>query len=100
MDGVPASLRERIVSAVRDSTDVRRAPHEGQRGRTDRSLVSVAPGTLHDQLKAAGDRLLAEARSGSAARDTALTLLAADALMTLACEAMAERDPNGLAGVR
>lgn len=95
LDGVPASLKERILSAVREDADAPRAPHDGQRGGGD---GPAAHGTLPDQLKAAGDRLLGEARAGSGSRDTALTLLAADALMTLACEAMAEREPERLAG--
>ena len=33
---------------------------------------------------------------GDASREDALTLLAADALMTYACEAAAENDPAGL----
>jgi hypothetical protein len=40
---------------------------------------------------------LAEALASSPSRDTALTLLAADALMTFACEAQAAIDPQGLA---
>jgi hypothetical protein len=56
--------------------------------------VTTPPLTLHAssftesrKLRAAADRLLAEARSGPPSRDTALTLLAADALITLAVEA-------------
>ncbi len=43
------------------------------------------------------EHLLAEALAGPPTRDQALSLLAADALMTFACEAMAERDPGALA---
>jgi hypothetical protein len=53
---------------------------------------------LHERLRQLGDGLLAQAKSEPASRDTALTLLAADALMTFACEALAEVDPGGLAG--
>lgn len=80
LEGVAGSLRERILAAVRQPTDGR--------------------GALHDHLKAAGERLLAAAQSGPANRDTALTLLAADGLMTFACEAMAERDPAALVDLR
>ena len=41
-------------------------------------------------LHAAAERLLREAKSGGADRATALTLLAADALVTYACEWTAE----------
>ncbi len=50
-------------------------------------------------LRQIGDGLLAEAQSGPPSRRTALTLLAADALMTWACEAQAELDPQGLASM-
>jgi hypothetical protein len=53
---------------------------------------------LHERLRQLGDGLLAQAKSEPASRDTALTLLAADALMTFACEALAEVDPSGLVG--
>jgi hypothetical protein len=39
---------------------------------------------------------LALAQSGPPSRETAITLLAADALMTFACEAMAEGAPERL----
>jgi hypothetical protein len=55
---------------------------------------------LHDQLREAGERLLAEAESLPPGRDAALTLLAADALMTFACEAMAEEAPERLGDLR
>ena len=44
-----------------------------------------------------GEELLAEVKGGPATHDTALTLLAADALITLACEWVAETDPRALA---
>ena len=47
-------------------------------------------------LKRLGDGLLEEAKRGPPTRATALTLLAADALMTLACELVAEEDPERL----
>ena len=51
-------------------------------------------------LRSAAEMLLAEAASGPADHDTALTLLAADALVTLACEYVAEHEPERLAELR
>lgn len=73
-DGIPSALMARIDAALRD------APR----------------GTgLPDTLRGAADALLEEVRDG-AARDEAVTLLAADALITFACEAVSERDPAAL----
>jgi hypothetical protein len=71
LDGVPDSLRERILGSLAG---------EAGKGQEDRSDIAR---TLH----AAADRLLREALDGPHTRDHALTLLAADALMTYACEA-------------
>jgi hypothetical protein len=51
-------------------------------------------------LEALAGQLLAEAKAGPQNRGTALTLLAADTLITFACEAVAERDPGALADLR
>ncbi len=40
-----------------------------------------------------------EAKSGPAGHDTAMTLLAADALITYACEVVAEQEPERLGEV-
>ncbi len=40
--------------------------------------------------------LLAEAKAAPQGRETAMTILAADALVTWACEAKAELDPEAL----
>lgn len=61
----PPSLRECLESAVADRP-------------TDGSLGTV--------LRERAERLLREATAGAADRQTALKLLAADALITLACE--------------
>ena len=74
--------------------------YHGQGSRPAQSPLPVARTALHDQLKDAGDRLLAEALSSSPTHDKALTLLAADALMTFACEAMAEGAPERLGELR
>ncbi len=69
MADAPASLRARVLQAV------------GAAG---------SNAALADQLAAAGAQLLEQAKSGPPDHDTALTLLAADALITYACEALAE----------
>lgn len=74
--GVPRSLRARIEQACRT-------------GATQGTDLAV-------RLRAAAERLLAEAAGGPPTRETALTLLAADALVTLACEWVADTDPEGL----
>ena len=51
---------------------------------------------LHEALRQAGERLLAVAIAMPPSRETAVTLLAADALMTFACEATAEFHPDQL----
>ncbi len=79
--GVTDALRERILQAVK---------REGQAFHAPRF-------TLHQELRRAGERLLAEAIAMPPSRDTAVTLRAADALMTFACEALAERHPEDLA---
>jgi hypothetical protein len=48
------------------------------------------------ELRGRAEELLAVARAGAATRDTAITLLAADALMTLVCEWTAEMAPERL----
>jgi hypothetical protein len=45
-------------------------------------------------------RLLDETKQGDAGRETALTLLAADALVTYACEMVAETAPDQLGNMR
>ena len=55
---------------------------------------------IEQQLRRAADGLLEEAKTGGAGRDTALTLLAADALVTFACEVTAETAPERLGDLR
>ena len=52
-------------------------------------------GTLEDLA----ETLMEEARSGPPGHDTAMTLLAADALITYACEVVAEQEPERLGEV-
>lgn len=54
------------------------------------------PGTLADRLRTLAERLLDEAQDGPPIRATAMTLLAADALATYACEWLAEFAPEQL----
>ena len=74
----PASLRERVLEALEG---------DGAGGAGDFAQ------RLHD----AGERLLAEAGRDGAGREVAITLLAADALITLAAEWVAETRPDALA---
>lgn len=46
------------------------------------------------------EALIEEAKSERQTRETALTVLAADAVITLACEALAEEDPAALRDLR
>jgi hypothetical protein len=72
LQGTPPSLRARIEAAVTaEAGDLRRA----------------------------AERLLNESKDGAATRDSAMTLLAADALVTLACQWAAEHDPDSLAAL-
>jgi hypothetical protein len=66
LEQAPPSLRARMTEALTED-----APSEADLG--------IA-------LQAAGERLLRLAQSGPPNHDTGLTLLAADALVTLACE--------------
>jgi hypothetical protein len=51
-------------------------------------------------LRAAAETLLAEAAKAPLGREAALALLAADALVTYACEATAETAPERLGDMR
>ncbi len=72
MADAPASLRARVLAAVEPDVDCRRLP---------------------EALEEAAERLLTRAKVGPPTRDTALTLLAADALITFACAAIAQSEP-------
>ena len=73
----PASLRRRIEAALAEGAGAAEVAEE-----------------LPGRLRAVAQRLLAEAKSGPATRETAMTLLAADALITLSCEWTAEFAPE------
>ncbi len=77
----PEPLRARLHVALRDTLPAARSP-------------------LPDQLRAVAESLMNEARHGPPTRDTALTLLAADALVTLACEYVADHEAERLGELR
>ncbi|UCG85636.1 MAG: hypothetical protein JSW71_17155 [Gemmatimonadota bacterium] len=75
----PASLRSRILQAA---------------------CGGALPGTLSPEtLRKMARRLVEEAKSGPPSHDTAMTLLAADALITFSCEVVAEQQPERLAAM-
>ena len=88
LEDAPATLRDRIIRAVADRTADGRTG-----GRADGS-------SLYDQFAAVAEELMREAKSAPATRDTAMTLHAADALITFACEAAAETEPSQLSELR
>jgi hypothetical protein len=51
-------------------------------------------------LRTAANALVDQAKQGGSDRETALTLLAADALVTYACELAAEKAPQRLGEMR
>ena len=56
----------------------------------------ASPTSLSAALSTVAEQLLEQAREGPPTHDTALTILAADALITFACEAAGEADPRSL----
>jgi hypothetical protein len=80
----PEELRARVETA-RATSSAQRAAYGGR---------------FEDQLRSVAEELLAAAKEGPPTHDTALTLLAADAMITLACEWVAETDPRALADLR
>lgn len=83
MVDVPVSLRERIIAALRNGRAVR-----------------LPSGQIAETFRLAGEGLMLESRTAPSTYDTAMTLLAADALITYACEALAEQEPEKLAELR
>lgn len=83
MRDVPESLRARIMEVVAGS------------GEWGVRLPTPHP-PLPSLLRQLANTLLETAKSAPPSRDTALTLLAADALITWACEAAAEVNPSSL----
>lgn len=87
----PASLRERVLGAVRRHAGAGRSG-----GGEQSSPRAVFPNTMRD----VADALLEDAKSGPPDHKTALTLLAADALVTFWCEALAAQNPEALAELK
>jgi len=79
----PASLRERILGVL-------------EAGNLPPSPTPRSP--LPNQLHQLAERLL-ESVTNAGNDAVAIDLLAADALITYACEALSERDPDGLADI-
>jgi len=102
LTGAPPTLRERILAAVDADGDSRfpippsQADEAGERAESDgpapRSLLS-------DHLRDLAEQILEDVKNAGDSA-VALDLLAADALITFACEALAESDPGGLAEIR
>lgn len=80
--GAPESLRERVVAALGEEG---RGKGEADVG----ALLPASPSPLPAHLRSVAEQLVAQANSTPPSRDSALTLLAADALITLAVEAEA-----------
>ena len=72
------------------------------RRRVEDAVVASRAGETNsaDALRTAAEVLLAQAAHAAPGRETALALLAADALMTYACEATAEQMPDKLGEMR
>jgi hypothetical protein len=86
----PQALCVRVLDAVRGGGE------EGKGNGEDAGLAEpLSPSPFSLRLRAAAERLLAETRSAPPSRDTALTLLAADALITLAVEAELDTESRG-----
>ena len=99
---VPSTLRERILAAVDEVHDssftvpLSRIRKAGARVESD----SPAPRSLlSDHLRDLAEQILAAVKNAGDSA-VALDLLAADALITFACEALAESDPGGLAEIK
>ncbi len=81
LEDAPASLRARVLEAMASNP------------------VPPSPLPLLQRLEALAETLMEEGRSGPPTHDTAMTLLAADALITYACEVVAEQEPEKLGEV-
>ncbi len=93
----PPALRARIITA-RAACSVQREADAVQRN--SRTACSVRQRPFEEELRAVAEDLLAAAKAGPPTHDTALTLLAADALITLACEWVGETEPQRLGEIR
>jgi hypothetical protein len=104
LEFAPEALRSRILEAVEERTlptsllsDVGTAERRNcaeDVGTAERRNV----GSVEATLRGLAEQLLEQAKIGTANHETALTLLAADALITYACEAAAEAGSDAAAG--
>ena len=83
LERAPESLRARISDAL--SSDQAPVAASQSKGRAAEMSASMLP----KRLRTLGESLLEEAKLGKPTHDTAVTLLAADALITYSCEAEA-----------
>lgn len=89
------------MSVVEHWLDARQpAPPPSLRAAIDAALRASAPGApdapVHDRLAEAGLEALGRVARKPSERSTAAELLAADALLTYACEAAAEAGPDAV----
>jgi hypothetical protein len=91
--GAPEVLRNRVLNALQRWSEEGKVKGEES---TPPFTLCASPFTHLSELRAAAGRLLAESRSAPPSRDTALTLLAADALITLAVEAELNAEGGGV----
>lgn len=102
LTGAPSTLRERILAAV-DADGDSRFPLPASRSNDAREPTdseSPAPRSLlSDHLRDLAEQILEDVKNAGDSA-VALDLLAADALITFACEALAESDPGGLAEIK
>ena len=97
---VPASLRERILGVLEAGNlpPLPISPSPLHAARCTSPTLRAPRSPLPDQLWQLAERLLESVKN--AGNDAvAIDLLAADALITYACEALSERDPDGLADI-
>jgi hypothetical protein len=104
LESAPEALRSRILEAVEERTppssllsDVGTAERRNG-GEVVGTAERRSVGSVEAELRKLAEQLLEQAKSGSADHDTAMTLLAADALITYACEAAAEAGSDAAVG--
>ena len=102
LTGAPSTLRERILAAVDADGDspfpLPRSQVEGA-GERVKSDNPAPRSLLSDHLRDLAEQILEDVKNAGDSA-VALDLLAADALITFACEALAESDPGGLAEIK
>lgn len=99
LDGVPESLRERVREAVEAQERSGQRPEATLAEAALRLLERVLSGSVHWSGSGAKSRKNRDEQS-QRLRSDALDLLAADALLTWACEAAAEAGEDAFASFR